>query len=734
MQLSKKAEIELARIQLKPFVFGNAVAFSQYPPRQAFTQVAVGQRMQASMRQLGRHMVVMGTTGSGKSKFLEHFGRHLIAHGHGFTFIDPHGDTVEDLMAFLARDAERNGTDCSEYVHYLEPSTSKLFSFDPFMIETDDSTSLEQQSLEFKNEVHIAAEKLAAALNRGYSIADQQLMKRRARWMQTIFKAVATPLNDAGEHLPLGDIWVLLDQRHPRHPDVYRAIEPRLPPEVRRDFELLHTLEKRKRDEDNYIESTENLFRDFFSELVQSIFLNEAENLPVGDIIRNRHILLVNLRASRISESQGSAIASLLMNRIVHECSRRVEKGERVRHHLIIDEAGYYLGEDFRLILERARKWGLSLCLGGQSFSTFQQGEINIVGDLQGLCHTFVSFQQRNVKPDVEQLGKFFAYPNRNHEERMSIVDRPDGHDLVTLTDISEGTSTGHILSQLESEAQSIGYAQGRQHSRQQAEAIAQAKQLGVGSASTTGKAHSSNIGQSSGVMHRPGGITQQHFYNDGMMVSLPVQMEGQSSFSNQRTITDGYSTSQSDTDSSFESESQSVARMRGSGSGISEVESRADIVGTGRGESFVESKSHSVTHKKQLVPRHREELHPTGSPRYDLTFQDDVFQTLLTTLPDQYAFVRFKTDQGDRSMVFRTADVHSPFDDEDKQNRKRTALTKKILASKPYIFTPSDPHATQDARIDRLLCESEEKRESPPPSKSHGETTPGDEQNPFGL
>src|SRR3989344_921347 len=48
-----------------------------------------------------RHMYVIGKTGMGKSKMIMTLAIQDIQNGHGMAFIDPHGDTVEELLDFI---------------------------------------------------------------------------------------------------------------------------------------------------------------------------------------------------------------------------------------------------------------------------------------------------------------------------------------------------------------------------------------------------------------------------------------------------------------------------------------------------------------------------------------------------------------------------------------------------------------------------------------------------------
>ena len=49
-------------------------------------------------------MYVVGQTGTGKSIFLENLALQDMLKGNGFAFVDPHGDTVERLLAMVPKE------------------------------------------------------------------------------------------------------------------------------------------------------------------------------------------------------------------------------------------------------------------------------------------------------------------------------------------------------------------------------------------------------------------------------------------------------------------------------------------------------------------------------------------------------------------------------------------------------------------------------------------------------
>ncbi|MGH7238615.1 MAG: ATP-binding protein, partial [Candidatus Saccharimonadales bacterium] len=51
-----------------------------------------------------RHIYAVGQTGTGKSTFLENLALQDMLSGNGFAFVDPHGDTVDKLLAMVPRE------------------------------------------------------------------------------------------------------------------------------------------------------------------------------------------------------------------------------------------------------------------------------------------------------------------------------------------------------------------------------------------------------------------------------------------------------------------------------------------------------------------------------------------------------------------------------------------------------------------------------------------------------
>jgi hypothetical protein len=82
------------------------------------------------------HMYVIGTSGSGKTKFLEFPIQQDIRLGNGFGIIDPHGDLIDETIGFLAQYYDQTHDDSIfDRVVIVDPTDPKFtVAFNPLEI------------------------------------------------------------------------------------------------------------------------------------------------------------------------------------------------------------------------------------------------------------------------------------------------------------------------------------------------------------------------------------------------------------------------------------------------------------------------------------------------------------------------------------------------------------------------------------------------------------------------
>lgn len=73
-------------------------------------------------RRRPEHIAVLGRTGSGKSSLLRYFCLQDISFSRGFVFFDLHGDATRMLLAHVAEEEQKRGTDLSHRLIVIDPA------------------------------------------------------------------------------------------------------------------------------------------------------------------------------------------------------------------------------------------------------------------------------------------------------------------------------------------------------------------------------------------------------------------------------------------------------------------------------------------------------------------------------------------------------------------------------------------------------------------------------------
>ena len=677
------------RFRSQPLMLGNPLSIQHV--HQNILDTDRRTNLEATRDQLGRHMAVLGVSGSGKSKFLELFCRRLIESGSGFTFIDPHGDTAEAILAYVAKS---HSTDpyFHHRFHYIQPSVANCFAFEPLDIPLDD-VPRDKWNAEFSTRRQTFVDRLVRVLMREYTEADQELMKLRRKWLRHVLTAVATPVDDAGNRMALSDAWLLLHPEENEFKELYPKLRPRLPRQTQIAFDNLQRT-KRQGERDAQTSSTENLFTDILTDLTQAVYGRQTESINLRRIISNHEMLVVNLKETdNLSRDASKPIAALLIQQIGNVCKTFEQKGQRTPHYLILDEAARYVAEDLGDFLDEARKWRLSVCLGAQTLSSFRKGKVDLSEQIRSHCKTFVSFQQRNNR-DVEELGKYFALPNYVLYERLQEVDRPGKDEIITLKD----KSRSHNQSQGKTTSEGTGETLFLSNVNSQTNALSLGRSVGKTRGRNWMSGHSENTGIVDSSFQTQG-LSGTLMNVDGQLIPMetPITSAGMGN-----ALQRGSGSHDASGGSEAESEAQIETRLRAETIGTSEGSARSTTSSTAA--TTTEGTGESITEKQQLVQRTRVDYQATGDARYAIPFQNARYEYLLSILPDQYAFVRSKVNNVEQTILFRVADVCDPFDNLAEERSAVSEFLARINPLKPYLFVMQDPEKSRRERLNRLL------------------------------
>ena len=678
----------------------------------------------ASTEHLARHMAVLGVSGSGKSKFLEQLGRHFIDSQNGFTFIDPHGDTSEALLRYIVQE---HGDSYLERVHYLEPTADRSFAFDPFgrLFDDPDKASFEHRRAKLVDDMR-------GILMRSTAAADAEVMKRLKRYLTTMLTIIATPLPNGGR-FSLADIDVFLSRFHDRHHEAVKLVRKQLPRHTRFDLDELASLASGKHSDE--ISSTINLLRTAINPTTEQIFGLHAPSIDFAEVIAKRGFCIVNLKTESMNRDHTKPIAGFIIRELMNIAQSTPEE-KRVPHNLIIDEAGEFLGEDFKDILEECRKYRLSLCVAGQTISSFQLGDsVDIGNELQSHCRTVVCFQQRSV-PDVETLGTYLGAPNRILFERFQAmqVDAPELDQILLLKSWSNshGGSSSVARGRSTSRTEGSGLAIAEGNSLVQTKGITSSHTDGTNETSATGSGYSQNKGEQSTTNRSHGDVVKR--LPDATTITQPSTNYG---MTDGLTTQSGYNNFSQDstgiTSSDTLGESESEAR------GITASRATNEFSSVGHGESITITDgtnwSESVTVSEHLRTGSKLIWLPTGEPLYSLPFQDAIYQTMLTTLPQQFALVRSQITGVEQTIMFRVHNLPKIVVDKADVEKFKAKLAKRF----DYLFRrESDADTAQEKRLEAIFGDGQLPGTPDRAVKDEDDTPPSDrsdagrDSNPF--
>jgi len=300
------------------------------------------QMAKIAQRDRGTHMYVIGSTGSGKTKFLEFLVSQDIKERHGFGVIDPHGDLIEDIKGFLANSYEEN--ELAERVVLIDP--------------TDKQSTVTFNPLEKMGDVSIADQ------------VNELISSFRKIWsdswgarMEDLMRNSMIALGESG--YTLIDLPIFLSRRAFREIVIKKVTHP-ITLEYFTRFEAMTD-----RAQVTWVEPVMNKINALLSdERIRQMFSASQSSFNIKDVINSKKILLIKLDKGKLKDSS-DLLGSLLLSKIQMAAFSRgdVPQRKRTPFYLYIDEFQNFASESFSVILSEARKYGLSLIMAHQTMA-----------------------------------------------------------------------------------------------------------------------------------------------------------------------------------------------------------------------------------------------------------------------------------------------------------------------------------------------------------------------------
>lgn len=496
----------------------------------------------------GKHLYVVGATGTGKSKLLEHLIRQDILNWPtsrcGLIVFDPHGAMFDSLMRWVAAKGLRH------------------LPIVPIDLRRGDSVvSYNVLRRRTTGEASVIVGGLARAIVHAWGQGNMDDTPRLAKWLPVILGT----LYEQGH--------TLLDALHLfRSPELRQAMTADLKNFVARTvWDIAGTLRPAEFHEE--VSSTINrLLRFLGNQTMRAMLCQTGPSLDLGEAIEQGSIILVSLATAgtQIDDEDARTFGSMLLSDLWTAAKSRGKKDEGAGgvkpFYTYIDEFQEFLTPSMATTLDQARGFGIHLTMAQQFPSQLiGRGEIGrlVFDSVMANARSKVVFQLDHP----EDLPTLAMWLGRNHVDLDEVKHQHYstkvlGHHVTYMPSYGSATSVG------ESEGSSVGTSMSR----------------GTGGASSHTRGTSSSVTQS----HGTGISSGESWLEDGTGGfggdEVPYTASQGRSESESSGASDGESESWSDSlswnETAGESESRSVSRSRARSESVSHAPMLMPIMG----------------------------------------------------------------------------------------------------------------------------------------------------------
>lgn len=290
-----------------------------------------------------RHMYVIGQTGMGKSVFLENLAFQDMCDGHGFAFIDPHGDAVE---ALLQRVPEERIDD----VIYFDPADIEH----PVGMNMFEYTTQDQKDFIVQEGISML-QSLFDPNNQGFFGPRGQHMFRNAALLLMSDPAGATFID-----IPqcfTDPEFIKSKLKYVTDKAVYDYWTKEFP------------ASQKSNDAGEVITWFSSKWGPFISNTIMRNTLGQVKSgFNIREIMDNKKIFLVNLSKGRLGDINANLLGMIFVMKFQQAAMSRqdIPEDQRQDFCLYVDEFQNFATDSFESILSEARKYRLNLIVANQ--------------------------------------------------------------------------------------------------------------------------------------------------------------------------------------------------------------------------------------------------------------------------------------------------------------------------------------------------------------------------------
>ncbi len=361
-----------------------------------------------------RHAYIIGQTGTGKSKLLENLAFQDMMDGRGFAFIDPHGDSVEELLGMVPKHRV-------EDVIYFSPG------------DMESPVGLNLFEFEYQDQRDFLIQETIAMLYKLYDPGHTGIIGPRFEsWFRN---AALTVMADPNGSSFLDVQQVFIDQAFADEKIKHVKTQSVL------DFwhkEMAQTPESAKGEMLGWFASKFGAF--LANDMMRNIIGQTKSGFDLREIMDGKKILLVNLSKGKVGELNSQLLGMIFVMKFQAAAMGRanVPEDQREDFSLYVDEFQNFATDSFATILSEARKYRLSLVLANQ-FMTQLTDQIReaILGNIGtvisgriGITDAEILVKKFSPTFDVEDLTRM---PNFQTIASVMIQDVPSAAFSMSL-------------------------------------------------------------------------------------------------------------------------------------------------------------------------------------------------------------------------------------------------------------------------------------------------------------
>jgi hypothetical protein len=528
--------------------------------------------------------------------------------------MDADNQTAQDVFVRLCNMRNIIGEERMRHIYLIDPSSDTLFAYDSFF------TRLTGRL--YDDWLAGRVEFVGKILARKQGLDDFKDQMRRERVLFDVLYMLGTRKAN-GKHFGLGRAIDAIQFGSKPWERMFNEVADYLPYDVAQNLFRLHHTNYGQRQRE--VESTENILRSFLRGRVKDIVSGNAPSIDARWIVRNRGVVLVKLGSTPlISREQCDAIGAMLNNEFIEANWHDPEP-----FYIVIEEACQMLRSDTAEILRTGRKHNCRLVITAQDPSSLENKYVSMLAPVMSECDLKLI---GSVPWESKDIAEHFLGKVVNTELNWKPMDRPAGHQVVTLTDTSKGVSTQQTWTNGNSLVHTNGNSSSFTH----------------GSSDSRGNSENWSFGESEGHSENAGRtLTKGDGYsaNETRESATGSQSEGRSESSGRtRGKTRGYSRGENGSHSDNHSFGRSVNAQTARG--------RTGSNGGSVSETFTES------NKSTHLPITREEWYASGL-LYPIEAQLWAIKRMLATLPPRHFVLSYADKQ---PIIFR---AHTILDQE---------------------------------------------------------------------